>query len=212
MLQPVLQGKSLALHPAVVLLAVTAGGSLYGIAGAFFAVPVAAVAAVVLRYLGEVLEDADRRADAGTAGRRASAAARPSPAGEVEPGQPVAACASSPSAGRARRRRAAVEPRPHRRDPPPVGAGEQGRERLAEVGARWTTAPAGAPSSGRRGRVQRGHRQPLDRAVGADEGRDEVRRRRAEDVGAAARTARAGRPRAAPRRGRRAAPPRRCRG
>ncbi len=53
-LQPVLQGKSLALHPAVVLLAVTAGGSLFGIAGAFFAVPVAAVAAVVVRYLGEV--------------------------------------------------------------------------------------------------------------------------------------------------------------
>jgi predicted PurR-regulated permease PerM len=55
-LQPVLQGKSLALHPAVVLLVVTAGGSLYGIAGAFFAVPVAAVVAVVLRYLGELLE------------------------------------------------------------------------------------------------------------------------------------------------------------
>lgn len=56
LLQPVLQGKSLALHPALVLLVVTAGGSLYGIAGAFFGVPVAAVAAVVLRYLGEVLE------------------------------------------------------------------------------------------------------------------------------------------------------------
>ena len=55
-LQPVLQGKSLALHPAVVLLVVTAGGSLYGIAGAFFSVPLAAVAAVVVRYLGEVVE------------------------------------------------------------------------------------------------------------------------------------------------------------
>jgi predicted PurR-regulated permease PerM len=50
-LQPILQGKSLQLHAAVVLLAVTAGGSLYGIAGAFLAVPVAATAAVVLRYL-----------------------------------------------------------------------------------------------------------------------------------------------------------------
>lgn len=56
-LQPILQGKSLALHPAVVLLAVTAGGSLFGIAGAFFAVPVAAVVAVVVRYLGEVVEE-----------------------------------------------------------------------------------------------------------------------------------------------------------
>jgi predicted PurR-regulated permease PerM len=50
-LQPILQGKSLNLHAAVVLLAVTAGGSLYGIAGAFLAVPVAATVAVVLRYL-----------------------------------------------------------------------------------------------------------------------------------------------------------------
>ena len=50
-LQPLLQGKSLQLHAAVVLLAVTAGSSLYGIAGAFLAVPVAAAAATVLRYL-----------------------------------------------------------------------------------------------------------------------------------------------------------------
>ena len=55
-LQPILQGKSLALHPAVVLLVVTAGGSLFGIAGAFFSVPLAAVTAVVVRYLGEVVE------------------------------------------------------------------------------------------------------------------------------------------------------------
>lgn len=50
-LQPILQGKSLQLHAAVVILAVTAGGSLYGIPGAFLAVPVTAAAAVVLRYL-----------------------------------------------------------------------------------------------------------------------------------------------------------------
>jgi predicted PurR-regulated permease PerM len=50
-LQPILQGKSLNLHAAVVLLAVTAGGTLYGIAGAFLAVPVTAAVAVVLRYL-----------------------------------------------------------------------------------------------------------------------------------------------------------------
>jgi putative heme transporter len=55
-LQPILQGRSLGLHAAVVLLAVTAGGTLYGIAGAFLAVPVAAAGAVVLRYLGERID------------------------------------------------------------------------------------------------------------------------------------------------------------
>lgn len=52
-LQPILQSRSMGLHAAVVLLAVTAGGTLFGIAGAFLAVPVAAVAAEVLRYVGE---------------------------------------------------------------------------------------------------------------------------------------------------------------
>jgi putative heme transporter len=55
-LQPVLQSRSLGLHAAVVLLAVTAGSTLYGIAGAFLAVPVTAAAAVVLRYLGERID------------------------------------------------------------------------------------------------------------------------------------------------------------
>lgn len=55
-LQPILQSHSLRLHAAVVLLAVTAGGSIFGIAGAFLAVPVVAAAAVVLRYLGEVVD------------------------------------------------------------------------------------------------------------------------------------------------------------
>ncbi|MGX7827993.1 AI-2E family transporter [Actinokineospora sp. 24-640] len=56
-LQPILQSHSLRLHAAVVLLAVTAGGSIFGIAGAFLAVPVVAAAAVVLRYLGEVIDE-----------------------------------------------------------------------------------------------------------------------------------------------------------
>lgn len=55
-LQPLLQSRSLRLHAAVVLLVVTAGTSLYGIAGAFFSVPVAAAVGVVLRYLGEVID------------------------------------------------------------------------------------------------------------------------------------------------------------
>ncbi|MDN5751647.1 MAG: AI-2E family transporter, partial [Pseudonocardia sp.] len=56
-LQPVLQGNTLRLHAAVILLAVTAGGTIYGIAGAFLAVPVVAAAGVVVRYLGERIDD-----------------------------------------------------------------------------------------------------------------------------------------------------------
>ncbi|WP_246097868.1 AI-2E family transporter [Rhodococcus spelaei] len=59
-LQPVLQSRSMNLHAAIVLLAVTGGSSLYGIVGAFLAVPVAACAAVVIRYIGEQI---DRRLD-----------------------------------------------------------------------------------------------------------------------------------------------------
>jgi putative heme transporter len=55
-LQPVLQSRSLGLHSAVVLLAVTAGSTLYGIAGAFLAVPATAAFAVVVRYLGEQID------------------------------------------------------------------------------------------------------------------------------------------------------------
>ncbi|GAA3292679.1 AI-2E family transporter [Arthrobacter citreus] len=50
-LQPFLVGKTLKLHPAVVLGSVTVGGTLFGIVGAFLAVPATAVAIVVLRYL-----------------------------------------------------------------------------------------------------------------------------------------------------------------
>jgi putative heme transporter len=55
-LQPMLQARSLRLHAVVVLLAVTAGSTLYGIAGAFLSVPVTAAAAVVVRYLGERID------------------------------------------------------------------------------------------------------------------------------------------------------------
>ncbi|MBF6175848.1 AI-2E family transporter [Nocardia blacklockiae] len=55
-LQPVLQSRSMKLHAVIVLLAVTAGGSLFGIVGAFLAVPVAAVVAVVIRYIGEQID------------------------------------------------------------------------------------------------------------------------------------------------------------
>ena len=56
-LSPWLQGKNMNLHPAVVLLSVTAGGSLFGITGAFLAVPVVATIAEILRYLNERIDD-----------------------------------------------------------------------------------------------------------------------------------------------------------
>lgn len=58
-LQPFLQGRSMQLHAGIILLAVAVGSTVFGIVGAFLAVPVAAVAAVVLRYLSE---QADLRA------------------------------------------------------------------------------------------------------------------------------------------------------
>ena len=57
-LSPWLQSKSMRLHAAVVLLSVALGSTLFGITGAFLAVPVVAVAAVVLRYLDEVVSAA----------------------------------------------------------------------------------------------------------------------------------------------------------
>ncbi len=56
-LSPFLQGKSMQLHAGIILLAVTVGGTLWGIVGAFLAVPVTAVLAVVLRYLSEQIDE-----------------------------------------------------------------------------------------------------------------------------------------------------------
>ncbi|MCW2830360.1 MAG: family transporter [Aeromicrobium sp.] len=56
-LSPMLQGKNMNLHPAVVLMSVTAGGSLFGVTGAFLAVPVAASVAEILRYANERIDD-----------------------------------------------------------------------------------------------------------------------------------------------------------
>lgn len=55
-LQPFLQSKAMELHAAIVLLSVTVGSTLFGIIGAFLAVPVAAVIAVWLRYLGDLTD------------------------------------------------------------------------------------------------------------------------------------------------------------
>jgi predicted PurR-regulated permease PerM len=55
-LQPIIQGRGFNLHAAVVILAVTAGSSLAGIVGAFLSVPVAALIAVIYRYVRDELD------------------------------------------------------------------------------------------------------------------------------------------------------------
>ncbi len=56
-LSPWLQSKSMRLHPVVVLLSITLGSTLFGISGAFLAVPTVAVVAVILRYLNELVDE-----------------------------------------------------------------------------------------------------------------------------------------------------------
>jgi predicted PurR-regulated permease PerM len=51
-LQPIIQSRTVDLHPAVILLAVAAGASLFGIPGAYLAVPVTAVVFAVVASLG----------------------------------------------------------------------------------------------------------------------------------------------------------------
>ncbi|MEV5548611.1 AI-2E family transporter [Streptomyces sp. NPDC052309] len=56
-LQPIIQSRGLGLHAAVVLLAVTLGGSLAGIVGSLLAVPVTALLAVVWNHVREQLSE-----------------------------------------------------------------------------------------------------------------------------------------------------------
>jgi predicted PurR-regulated permease PerM len=51
LLQPLIMGRALHLHPAAILVAVTAGGLLLGVAGALLAVPLVAVTYRILEYL-----------------------------------------------------------------------------------------------------------------------------------------------------------------
>ena len=57
-LQPIIQSRTVDLHPAVILLAVAAGASLFGIAGAYLAVP---VTAVVFAVVTAVRSDSPKR-------------------------------------------------------------------------------------------------------------------------------------------------------
>ena len=53
-LQPIIQSRTVDLHPALILLAVAAGGSLFGIIGAYLAVPVTAVVFAVISSIAEL--------------------------------------------------------------------------------------------------------------------------------------------------------------
>lgn len=54
-LSPLLQSRAMNLHPVIILVSVTVGGGLFGLVGAFLAVPVAATLAVVFRYIQDML-------------------------------------------------------------------------------------------------------------------------------------------------------------
>jgi putative heme transporter len=86
---PYLQGRSLKLHPAIVLLAVTAGGEIFGVSGALLAVPVIAVASELARYLSEQANARARRHDipgVGATNGRLASTGRPEPlAAATEP-------------------------------------------------------------------------------------------------------------------------------
>ncbi|WP_434587451.1 AI-2E family transporter [Streptomyces sp. A5-4] len=58
--QPMIQSRGLGLHAAVILLAVTLGGSLAGVVGSLLAVPLAALTAVAWNYLREQLSDPEQ--------------------------------------------------------------------------------------------------------------------------------------------------------
>ncbi|WP_373271002.1 AI-2E family transporter [Corynebacterium riegelii] len=64
-LSPMLQSRAMDLHPVIVLISVTVGGGLFGLVGAFLAVPVAAMIAVAYRYVLDMLRihSGERTAD-----------------------------------------------------------------------------------------------------------------------------------------------------
>ena len=61
-LEPVVMGRTVRMHPVVVLLALAAGAALAGLVGAFLAVPVAAAATAVGSYAWARIGPADQRA------------------------------------------------------------------------------------------------------------------------------------------------------
>ena len=67
-LQPIVVGRAVDVHPVAVLLGVTAGFVLGGIIGAMVAAPILAVGAAVLRYAREGDEAGERAPDDASVG------------------------------------------------------------------------------------------------------------------------------------------------
>ena len=82
-LAPTIVGRAVSLHPAVVLVAVGIGATLWGILGAFVAVPVTAIAMVLVDYYTARPADGRRR-------RRQASAATAAPTEPAGPSEPVA--------------------------------------------------------------------------------------------------------------------------
>lgn len=87
-LQPVLQSRSLNLHAAVVLLAVTGGASLFGIVGAFLAVPTTGLVFEMARYLGEQMDARTGQAETSPE-EQAEPDEEPEAAEQGEPAEPA---------------------------------------------------------------------------------------------------------------------------
>jgi putative heme transporter len=67
-LEPLILGRAIHLHPLVILVSITAGATLIGILGAFLAVPIAAVIAEIVDELRGEREDGDGEAEAAAVG------------------------------------------------------------------------------------------------------------------------------------------------
>ncbi len=75
-LQPFLQGRSMQLHAGIILLAVAGGSTIFGVIGAFLAVPVAAALATTLRYVNEQIDLRTADLDASNVAARTPEGAR----------------------------------------------------------------------------------------------------------------------------------------
>ncbi|MFX4294961.1 AI-2E family transporter [Streptomyces bohaiensis] len=105
-LQPLILGRLVRVHPLGVVLAVTAGTLLAGIPGAVVAVPLVAVLNTVVGYLRAYHREAEMRADPRTSGATVAALAPTPPPYSMEKGEAPA----EPAAGAAGTERPAGEP------------------------------------------------------------------------------------------------------
>ncbi|HET7677201.1 MAG TPA: AI-2E family transporter, partial [Candidatus Limnocylindrales bacterium] len=88
-LVPKIQGDAVELHPSIVILALVVGGAIAGLLGAIFALPVAAAARDIYRYLYRRLGDAEEGGAAETVAADLGVAAAPPTTLREGPGAPV---------------------------------------------------------------------------------------------------------------------------